>query len=314
MKVVVLEPLGVEKTQFLSMAQETLGDGIELVCYDSRVEDVPTLIERSCDADIVVLSNFQYREEVISQCPKLKMICVAFTGYDHVDMEYCSSRGIAVCNCAGYSTQAVADLVFGMVLALERRILACDVAARSGGTKAGLVGFELSGKTFGIVGTGAIGLQVATIALAFGCRVLAYSRTQKEIAGITYVDFKTLLSQSDIVSLHVPATPETHHMLDTEQFQWMKSSAILINCARGSVVNSQALADALAAGQLAGAGIDVLEHEPPFSQEHPLVTAPNTLLTPHVAFATAQSMVKRSAIVFENIKQYIEGTPQNVVS
>ena len=118
MKLAILEPLGVEKTRFLAMAKEALGDRVEIVAYDDRREDVPTLIERSKDADIVVLSNFQYRESVISQCPKLKMICVAFTGYDHVDIEYCKQRGITVCNCAGYSTVAVAELVIGMVISL----------------------------------------------------------------------------------------------------------------------------------------------------------------------------------------------------
>ena len=313
MKLVILEPLGVEKQRFLSMAQEALGDRVELVTYDDRVEDAPTLIERSKDADIVVLSNFPYREEVISQCPNLKMICVAFTGYDHVDIEYCKSRGITVCNCAGYSTEAVGDLVFGMVISLMRNLFACDQASRNGGTKAGLVGCELEGKTFGVIGTGAIGLRVAKIAQAFGCHVLAYSRTKKDVPGVTYVTLDELLQQSDIVSLHVPASPATTKMISAEKLALMKPSAILVNCARGPVVDSQALANALQNGIIAGACLDVLESEPPFPADHPLLSAPHTLITPHVAFATHESMVKRAAIVFENIVKYLDGAPQNVV-
>lgn len=313
MKLVILEPLGVAKEKLLSMAKETLGDRVEIIAYDNRVEDVPTLIERSKDADIVVLSNFQYREDVISQCPNLKMICVAFTGYDHVDMEYCKKRGITVCNCAGYSTEAVADLVMGMVISLLRNISACDKAARSGGTKNGLVGFELAGKKFGIVGTGAIGLRVAALAQAFGCEVLAYSRTKKDVEGITYMSLEELLKESDIVSLHVPATAETQKMISAERLTLMKQTSILINCARGPVVDSQALSDALNDGKIAGAGIDVLEGEPPFAPEHPLLHAKNTLITPHAAFATAESMIKRAVIVFDNIAAYLDGKPQNVV-
>nr|WP_326184220.1 2-hydroxyacid dehydrogenase [uncultured Oscillibacter sp.] len=313
MKLVILEPLGVAKDQLLAMAGDVLGDRVEIIAYDDRREDVPTLVERSKDADIVVLSNFPYREEVISQCSKLKMICVAFTGYDHVDVAYCQQRGITVCNCAGYSTTAVAELVLGMVIALLRRIPACDKAARSRGTKEGLTGFELEGKTFGVIGTGAIGLRVAALAQAFGCKVVAYSRTRKERLGINYMELDELLKCSDIVSLHVPANEQTKGLISRERLALMKPSALLINCARGPVVDSQALADALNNRTIAGAGIDVLEGEPPFPADHPLVTAANTIVTPHTAFATAESMVKRAIIVFDNIAAYLNGTPKNVI-
>lgn len=313
MKLVILESLGVEKTRFLAMAADRLGRRVEIVVYDDRKEDVPTLIQRSKDADMVVLSNLPSREAVISQCPKLKMICVAFTGYDHVDIEYCKQRGITVCNCAGYSTAAVADLVMGMVISLLRGMSASDWAARNGGTKTGIPSFELEGKKFGIIGTGAIGLRVAALAQAFGCEILAYSRTRKDIPGISYTGLDELLKQSDIVSLHVPANAETKQLISRKKLALMKSSAILINCARGPVVDSQALADALNHGDIAGAGIDVLECEPPFPENHPLVTAANTVLTPHAAFSTAESMVKRAAIVFDNIAAYLDGAPQNVI-
>ncbi|MCI8649533.1 MAG: hydroxyacid dehydrogenase [Anaerotruncus sp.] len=313
MKLVILEPLGIDKAKLFGMLERKLSKQVETVYYDTRVEDVPTLIERSKDADIVVLSNFQYRKEVIEHCPQLKMICVAFTGVDHVDVDYCKERGITVCNCAGYSTVAVADLVFGLVIGLYRRIVACNTVTRESGTKNGLVGFELAGKKFGVIGTGAIGCRVAAIAQAFGCEVFAYSRTKKELPGVTYTDLDTLLGCCDIVSLHVPATAQTKGLINAEKLALMKPSAILINTARGPVVDSAALAQALNEGKLAGAGIDVFEGEPPIAQDHPLLHAANTIVTPHVAFATAESMEKRAVIVFENIERWLAGKPQNVI-
>lgn len=313
MKLVILEPLGVAKENLLAMAEKAVNGRMEVVYYDTRAEDTPTLIERSRDADVVVLSNFQYRREVIEHCPKLKMICVAFTGVDHVDVAYCRERGITVCNCAGYSTVAVADLVFGLVIALARNILPCDQAVRQGGTKAGLVGFELEGKKFGVVGTGAIGLRTAGIAQAFGCEVYAYSRTQKNLPGITYVDLDTLLSTCDIVSLHVPQTSETVGLIRAEKLALMKPTAILINTARGPIVDSTALAEALKSDRIAGAGIDVFEKEPPISSDHPLFGAPHLVATPHVAFASQQAMEKRAVIVCDNIAAWLDGKPKNVI-
>lgn len=309
MKLALLEPLGIPQDRLVEMVKEAVDGRMEVVAYDTRVEDVPTLIQRSQDADAVVLSNFPYRKAVMEHCPHLKYIDVAFTGVDHVDIDYCKEKGITVSNCAGYSTVAVADLVFGMVISLARNLSACDAAVRQGGTKAGLVGFELEGKKFGIVGAGTIGSRVAAIASAFGCQVYAYSRTPKDLPGVTFTDLDTLLSTCDIVSLHVPATPQTHHLINAEKLALMKPTALLINTARGPVVDSQALADALNSGRLAGAGIDVFEMEPPVPADHPLLTAKNVLATPHVAFATAQSMEKRAVLVCDNLKAWLDGKP-----
>lgn len=313
MKLVILEPLGIPGEKLLAMAKKAVGDKAEVIYYDTRAEDVPTLIERSRDADAVVLSNFKYPMEVLAACPSLKLVCVAFTGVDHVDVAYCKERGIAVCNCAGYSTVAVADLVFGMVIGLYRRMLACDGATRRGGTKNGLVGFELEGKRFGVIGTGAIGSRVARIANAFGCEVYAWSRTEKQLNGVTYVPLDTLLSTCDIVSLHVPATAATNGLINAARLALMKPTALLINTARGPVVDSVALADALNSGKLAGAGIDVFEGEPPITVDHPLLRAKNALVTPHVAFATAESMEKRADIVCQNLTAWLAGAPQNLL-
>ncbi len=313
MKLVIIEPLGVDQDKLLSMAQAVLPQDIEITYYDTRVSDTDTLISRGRDADIIAVSNLPLNADVINGCTNLKMLAVAFTGVDHIAMDACRQKGITVCNCAGYSTAAVADLVFGMVVALYRNLIPCNEAVRRQGTKEGLIGFELEGKTFGIIGTGAIGLRVASIAQAFGCRVLAYSRTKKDVPGITYTDLETLLKNSDIVSLHTPLTPETRGLIGEKELSSMKPSAILINTARGPVVDSAALADALNCGKIAGAGVDVFEMEPPVPADHPLLNAKNLIATPHVAFATREALVKRAAIVFDNIDRWIKGTPANVI-
>lgn len=313
MKLVFLEPLGISRESLEKLVQEKIGDSMEVVYYPDRREEEEELIRRSQDADVVVLSNFPYRKNVMEKCPNLKMICVAFTGVDHVDVEYCRQRGILVCNCAGYSTVAVADLVFGMAIDLARNILPCNQAVRNQGTKNGLVGYELEGKIFGVVGLGAIGQRVARIANAFGCRVLAYNRSQKSVDGVEQVDLDALLAQSDIVSLHVPLNDATRGLIGKEELAKMKPGAFLINTARGPVVDSQALYEALEKGVIAGAAVDVFETEPPIEPDHILLKAPNLIATPHVAFATQQAFEKRAVIVCDNIAGWLEGRPVNLV-
>lgn len=312
MKIAVLEPLGVSDDMLKEKIQIASGEN-EVIYYNSRTEDVDTLIERSKDADAVVLSNFRYPKEVMEKCPKLKYICVAFTGYDHVDMDYAKERGILVSNCAGYSTVAVADLVFGFVIALYRNIVKCNEVIRENGTKDGLIGYELEGKKFGIIGAGAIGQRVAQIALAFGCEVYFYSRTKKDIPGTTFVELDDLLQTCDIVSLHIPSNKSTQGLISKEKIALMKKDAIFINTARGPIVDSQVLADALNNDMIAGAGIDVFETEPPIDGAHPLLNAKNCIATPHVAFASKQAMYKRLDIVCDSIKAYLAGDPINLV-
>ena len=187
MKLVIIEPLGVEKEKLLAIAGEYVSDRVEIIYYDTKVTDTATLIERGKDADIIVVSNLPMNGEVIRGCDKLKLLSVAFTGVDHIDLSACREKGVTVCNCAGYSTAAVADLVFGMVIALYRNLIPCNDVVRQGGTKDGLVGMELEGKKFGVVGTGAIGMRKRQIARAFGCQVFAFSRTEKELPGVVYL-------------------------------------------------------------------------------------------------------------------------------
>ena len=313
MKLVIIEPLGVEKDRLLKMAVDALKDSVEIVYYDTKTTDTQELIERGKDAEIIVVANNPLNEEVINGCKKLKLLSVAFTGVDHIALDACRANGVTVCNCAGYSTAAVSDLVFGMLIMFYRNLAACDERARNAGTKDGLIGCELEGKKFGVVGTGAIGMNVANIAKAFGCEVLAYSRTQKEVEGIRYVSLDELMSESDIISLHVPSNAQTKGLISAEKIALMKPNAVLINTARGPVLDSQARAVALNADKIAGACIDVFEMEPPVPTDHPLVTAKNTILTPHVAFASKEAMVKRAVIVFDNVVKYLAGNPQNVM-
>lgn len=305
MKIVVIEPLAVEEKRFLEIARAAVGQEPEIVCYDTRTTDVKELGERGKDADIIALGNLPFPREVLEQCENLKMLAVAFTGLDHVDLAYCEERGIKVQNCAGYATTAVAELTFGLMLDVYRNILPCDEAARAGGTKDGLVGFELEGKTIGVVGTGAIGARVIELAKAFHMNVLAYNRTPGKVKDVDYVALEELLEKSDIVSLHVPLTPETKGIIGEKGLALMKPSAILINTARGPVVDTKALADALQSGKIAGAGIDVFDAEPPLDPADPLLHTPHTVVTPHVAFATKESMIKRAIIEFDNIAAFI---------
>lgn len=313
MKVTFLEPLGIPQEALKNCVDSMLGSRVEARYFDTRSEDPEELIRRSEGAECVVLSNIRFGKEIISALPGLKAVNVAFTGVDLVDVDYCREKGIRVSNCAGYSTVAVADLVFGFVIDLARNILACNDVVRKGGTKNGLVGFELEGKKFGVIGAGAIGSRVLKLAQAFGCETYAYSRTVKEIPGVTFLPMDELLSTCDIISVHVPQNPSTIGMIGEKEFAQMKPGALFINTARGPIVDSKALADALNSGKIAGAAVDVFECEPPVPEDHPLFGAKNLIATPHVAFASAQAFEKRAVIVCENIRGWLDGSPVNVI-
>lgn len=313
MKIAIIEPLGIDEKAVEKLKQDFLPENIGLVYYNSAPQDDEEKIKRSEDADIVMLANMPLRKNVLEKCSKLKMISVAFTGVDHIDMDYCKANDIMVCNCSGYANEAVCELVFGMVVDLYRNIFAADEAVRTGKTKVGLSQFELCGKKFGIIGAGAIGLKVANVAKAFGCDVYVYSRTPKDIDGIKFVSLDDLLSICDVVSVHVPLTKQTKDLINAENITKMKPTSLLINTARGPVVNAKALADALKNNIIAGAGVDVFDNEPPIAMDNPLLNAPNVVLTPHIGFATKEAMEKRAVIAFTNINKYLMGKPQNVM-
>ncbi len=316
MQIVMLEPLGVSKETLSKLAKPFIDAGHEFVPCLNKIQDKKELISRASEADVLIIANSPLGGNVISACPHLKMISVAFTGIDHVDVNACEENNILISNAAGYCTYAVAELTFGLMLSTLRKIVPCHQATRNNGTKAGLVGNELYNKTVGIIGTGAIGTTVARISKAFNCKLLGYDRHENKEAqdvGVTYVTLENLLEKSDIVTLHTPLTEETEMLMSKERIALMKPTSILINAARGAVIDSTALAEALNNDKLGGAGIDVFEMEPPIPSNHPLLNAKNTYLTPHVAFATDESMERRASITFENISSWLKGIPQNIM-
>ncbi|MDQ1771697.1 hydroxyacid dehydrogenase [Labilibaculum sp. A4] len=314
MKFSILEPIGITACKYEQLKQEFAVLGHELIFFTDRNENEQELIKRAEGADAVVVSNIPITKAFLDACPNLSMISVAFTGVDHIDMEICRERNILVSNAAGFSTESVAELVIGMILSVYRKIVSGDSITRFGGDRAGFLGTELNGKTIGIVGAGAIGLRVAEIAKVFNCRLIAYNRSKKTVEGVEFVDMPTLLKESDVVSLHVPLTNATKGLIGKEEFKQMKPTAILINTARGPVVDSDALCEALENGEIAGAAVDVYEKEPPLDKEHILFTAPNLIMLPHLAFATNESFSKRVDIVMENIRLWLQGKPRNIMN
>jgi phosphoglycerate dehydrogenase-like enzyme len=317
-KISLLEPIGIDKALMDELSAPLIEKGHEFIFYDNKTTDTEELYNRAKDSDIVMIANNPLPDSVIERCEKIKMLDVAFTGIDHVGQKACKEKGVVICNAAGYSNETVSELAVGMAINLLRKINAGDKAVREGKTlaSAGLMGTELGTKTVGIIGTGRIGIMTAKLFKAFGCRVIGYSRTKKEEAvqaGIEYTELDELLKISDIVSLHVPSTAETKGFLSRERISLMKQTAILINCARGAVVDNEALAEALNSDKIAGAAIDVFDMEPPIPADYPLINAKNTLLTPHVAFASKESMIRRAHIVFDNLYAYLDGKPVNVV-
>jgi phosphoglycerate dehydrogenase-like enzyme len=311
MKIVVLESLGISQEELLNLAKPLTESGHEIVIYEKNTDD-EVIISRAHDADIILLANMPLKSAVIRSLNHLKLISVAFTGVDHIGMDACRERGIIVCNAAGYSTHSVAELTLGLILSVYRNIVPMHQATLLGKTKAGYAFHELYGKTVGIIGTGAIGLRVAEILKVFGCKIQVYSKTKKSNE-LDYVTLETLLKTSDIVSLHVPLNQETRGLIGKAELEMMKPSAILINTARGPIVHETALLHALQTNQIAGAGIDVFDLEPPLPTNYPLLEAPHLTLTPHIAFATREAISRRAQIVMDNITMYLNQTPQNVM-
>ncbi len=313
-KIVIMESLGISQEELEQREAPFIAKGHTFVSYD-KTTDETKLVEEAKDADVMILANMPMPANVIRQCNNLKYIDVAFTGVDHVGLEACKEKGIAVSNASGYSNEAVAELVLGMALSISRKMRAVEDRARTGGTKDGLVGTELKGKTIGIVGLGKIGTRTAELFHAFGCEILTYNRTIHKDAPdyVKQVSLDELLKASDYVILHCPLNDSTRGMIGKEELAKMKQSAVLINVARGPVVKSEELADALNNGVIAYAGIDVFDNEPPLSTDDPLVTCKNCLVTPHVAFATKESMTLRAEIVFDNLSSWLEGKQKNVI-
>ncbi len=276
---------------------------------------------RAAEAEIVLTNKVPLSRETIASLPHLKYIGVMATGTNIVDLKAASEHGVTVTNVPGYSTMSVAQHVFALILELCSQAGALDHEVKAGRwqacpdfcfTVAPL--HELDGKTLGIVGLGAIGQAVARIGIAFGMKILATARSPKQVNfPVEWVSTGDLLRQSDVVTLHCPLTPETHHLINTKSLAGMKPSALLINTGRGPLVEEQAVAAALHAGQLGGYGADVLLAEPPIHGS-PLISAPRSVITPHVAWASVEARQRLMDTIVSNVRAFFSGTPANVVN
>ena len=314
MRIVVLDAatLGADTdlTPLMALGTVTVWD-------NTAPEEIPQRIE---EAEVIVANKVRLMEPVLRDAKSLKLICLCATGYDCVDTAYCAAHGIGVCNVPGYSTQSVAQLTVALVLELTNHLSVYRDYVHSGAySRSGVanaltpVWHELYGKTWGIIGGGNIGRQVARIAEAFGCRVLVCRR--KPDAEYETTDVDTLCRESDIISIHVPLTAETRGMIGTKQIEAMKESAIVVNVARGAVTDEVALAEAVKSGRIAGLGVDVFSQEP-FGPEHPfngILELPNVCLTPHTAWGALETRNRCIAMVAENISAFCQGERKNRV-
>lgn len=316
MKIKLIEPLNISEELVEELSKPIKEMGHEFIYYDEKTTDVDELSKRSKDADIIMIGNNPYPADAIENAENLKLINVAFTGVDHVAMDKAKEKGVEVCNAAGYSDQAVAELAVGLTLDLFRQVTKGDSDIRKEDFPGATMGREIMDKKVGIIGTGNIGMRTAKLFQAFGADIIAHSRTEREDAkeiGIKYVELDELLSSSDIISVHLPLNDHTRGFLDKEKLEKTNENAVLINCARGPIIDNASLSDLLNQGKILGAAIDVFDMEPPLPMDYPLLNAKNAVLTPHVAYLTEESMVRRAKIAFENTIAYLKGNPKNII-
>lgn len=318
MKIVILEGNVVGTDISLDCFNE-LGD----VTFYIDTDTAEQVSERVCEAEIVICNKAPINESTLKDAKNVRLIAEFATGYDNVDIEYCKSRGIRVCNVRNYSTEAVAQHTFAMTLFLMEKLHYYDNYVKSGAYQSqnrfshfDVPFSELSGKTWGIVGMGHIGRLVAGIASAFGCHVIFYSASgSSTCTDYPKVDLDTLLETSDVVSLHCPLTDRTLNLIDAGALKKMKSTAILINVARGKVVNNPDLYDALVNHEIAAAGLDVLEVEP-LQADNPLSTFKDSnrlIITPHMAWCSTEAKHRCVDEAYENVKAFIEGRERNLI-
>lgn len=318
MKIVVLERSSVGADVSVDCFKE-LGD---VTIYEHTAAD--EVAERVREADIIVANKARINGETLKDAPHVKLVCEFATGYDNVDVAYCRSRGIRVVNVSNYSTAAVAQHTFALCLYLLEKLPHYDQYVKSGayGAQSGFAYFgrpfaELDGKTWGIVGMGHIGRQVAEIAKAFGCRVIFYSASgQSRCTDYERVEFDELLRRSDVLSLHCPLSDRTRNLINLEALRRMKKTALLINVARGPVVNEEDLYTALTEGLIAGAGLDVLSAEP-MQESNPLNRIKDSeklFITPHLAWASTEARRRLVEETYKNMEAFLQGEERNVVN
>jgi D-3-phosphoglycerate dehydrogenase len=313
MKIVISDPIFLPEEYRKKL--EALG-GLEV--FESMPSSIEEFISRIRDADIVIVGRYGFSEKAFIAARNLKMVSVWQTGYDNIDIKAATEKDVIVSNVHDYAFDSVAEMVFALILNLERKVHLADVGLRNGNFDwRNYIGNQIMGKTIGVVGIGSIGTRVIQIAHGFNMNVIAYAHHPNDKAannlGVTFVDLETLLKESDIISLHVPLTPTTEKMIGTRELARMKKSAILINTARGKVIDEDALIKALREKQIGGAGLDVFEREP-LPLNSPLLEFENVALTPHVAFLSHESLEECTHICVQNVEKFVEGKPQNVVN
>lgn len=319
MKIVLLE----RNSAGTDISVDCFSDFGEVTSYANTVTE-EEVAARVGDADIVVCNKSPMRESTLKNCPNVKLICELATGFDNCDLAYCRSRGIQVRNVVDYSTGMVAQHTFTLALALSQKLMHYDTYVKSGAYSAqdrfsnfDIPFYELEGKTWGIVGMGNIGRRVARLATAFGCRVIFTSITGKSsCTDYRQVDKETLLKESDFLSLHCPLSDLSRNYIDKDALSKMKKTAYLINVARGPVVNNRDLYDSLMAGELAGAGLDVLEKEPlePGNPLSRIKDSTRLIITPHLAWASVEARTRCVQGVYDNIAAFLRGEARNVVN
>ena len=316
MKIVILDAYAANPGDLSWDEFAALGD---LTVYDRTAQE--DAAARIGDAEVVFINKVRLTDEIFAACPNLKLVSILATGYNIVDLAAAKRRGITVCNVPGYSTRAVVQMTFALLLEICQQVGLHSGAVHTGRWQTcpdfcfwdrPLI--ELDGKTMGIVGYGAIGSAVGTVAQALGMKLLVTARHEKPVPeGARFVSLPELLAQSDVVSLHCPQTAENARMIDAGALAQMKDGAILINTARGGLLDEQAVAGALRSGKLLAAGMDVVSAEP-IRADNPLLTAPNCFLTPHIAWAPLETRRRLQAISAENLRAFLAGKPQNVVN
>ena len=317
MKIVILDGYTLNPGDLSWESLQSLGD---VTVYDRSAPD--QIVERAANAEIVLVNKVVLSDAHLEQLPDLKYVGVMATGYNNVDVSAAKKQNIIVTNVKAYGPASVAQHTFGLLLALTNHLELHSQSVRNGDWAASqdfcywktpLI--ELAGKTLGLVGLGDIGSKVADIAKAMGMNVIAYRKNpgKSENNGITMVSLDALFEASDVISLHCPLTEETRELINTTRLGQMKSSAFLLNTGRGPLINEQDLANALQNGTIAGAGLDVLSTEPP-AADNPLLSAPNCIITPHIAWASFEARKRLLQMVADNIAAFINGNPANVVS
>lgn len=309
-QLLVLEDLGISKSDFENLAIKA-GLSFEFVYQQ---EDV--IKNEAISGIITMKATVNVDKNLLIKYPNLKFIAVAFTGYDCINVEHCRQNNIAVFNVPNYATNAVAELTIGLAISLIREISMAEKVIHIGSWNSQLSGSELYGKTVGILGTGTIGLRTAKLFQAFGSKIIGWSRTQneefKKISGEYILDLKQFIANADILSIHLPLTTETKNLLSFEELSVMKTTAYLINTARGPIINEKALIKILKDKKIAGAAIDVFDQEP-LNSDNELLQLENVILTPHIAYKTIEAQEKRALITINNIADFLKDKRTNRV-